>query len=68
MCLKKFTNWYNKGLRKLNMWDILLIKISVGMFALIIGAFFAEDIKPYWWVFITIMILAMIKPYYKALK
>ena len=63
-----FFDWYNKRLKKLDMWDMLLIKASVGMFALVIGAFFAEDIKPYWWVFIIIMLLAMIRPYYKTLK
>lgn len=68
MCLKKLTNWYNKGLRRLNMWDILLVKTSIGMFALVIGAFLSDYIKPYWYVFIIIMVLSMIRPYYKALK
>lgn len=68
MCMKKFINWYNKKLKKLNIWDVALIKISVGMFALVLGAYFAKDILQYWYVFIIIMVLAMIKLYSKVLK
>ncbi|MDD5650515.1 MAG: hypothetical protein PHF86_08885 [Candidatus Nanoarchaeia archaeon] len=66
--MKKFVNWYNKRLKRLDIWDMALIKTAVGMFALVIGAYFSKDILQYWYVFIIIMILAMIKPYYKALK
>jgi hypothetical protein len=68
MCLKKFKIWYEKRLRRLDIWDMALIKTAIGMFALVIGAYFSEDILQYWYVFIIIMILAMIKPYYKVLK
>lgn len=68
MCLKKIANWYNKGLRRLNMWDIALVKTSIFCFGLLVGAYFASYILPYMWLVLVIMVLAEIKPVYKALK
>lgn len=64
MCIK----WYENKLKKIRFWDMQAVKLSTGMFALVVGAFLADYIKPYWYVFIVIMILAMAKVLYKVFK
>ena len=64
MCIK----WLNKRLKRLNIIDIALIKTTLICFGLLVGAYFSGIILQYWWLILAIMILAMLKPYYKALK
>jgi len=59
-------NWANSKLRKLDIWDIKLIKLSTLLIGLTLGAYFASFILPFWWIFIVVAIVLAIRPYYKA--
>lgn len=53
---------FDNMVRRLGWKDIQLIKASVFLIALPIGAYLSPHILPYWWAFIVLGILAAIKP------
>jgi len=62
-----YKKWANPRVRKLNLCDIQLIKLSAFCFGLVIGAYLAVWLVPYWWLLILVAVLAAIKPIHKAL-
>ena len=53
---------FNKMVKRLSWKDMQLIKASVFLITLPIGACLYQYILPYWWVFIVLGIMAAIKP------
>ena len=61
-------NWANEKVKKLDFWDVGCIKWTSILFGLIIGAYIANFVKQYLWVFIVLAVLLAIKPIYKFFK
>lgn len=57
----------NKKVKKLDAWDIALIKWTVLLVGLVIGAYFKEYILPFWWMILVVAALLAIRPFYRYL-
>lgn len=65
MCCKKFYKWASKKIRKLKVYHISLIKISVFGFAWFIAAWFVRQPEWFhnlWWVWLLVGVIAAIIP------
>ncbi len=63
-----FYLWADNKTKKLNVWDIALVKIGAMIFGLILGAYIPLFIRQYLAVFIVLLILFSIKPVYAFFK
>jgi len=63
-----FKAWGDSRVKNLGLVDIQLTKLAAFSFALPIGAYFASQILPYWWIFIVISFLAAAKPICRVIK
>jgi len=61
-------SWADGKLKKLNIWDIGCIKWASLLLGVIIGAYIADFVIQYLWVFIVLTILLAIKPMYKMFR
>jgi len=68
MKIKKFFKTCNRKCKKLNMWDIGMIKWSSILAGAIVGAYFAGFVKINLLWIIGIIVVLVIKPIVKLLK
>jgi hypothetical protein len=61
-------DWYNKQLKKLNVWDIGAVKTVSFLFGIIIGAYFPGFVMQYLWIIIAVIVLLTIKLMLKMFK
>jgi uncharacterized protein YacL len=62
MCIKKYLKWVNKNLKKINAWDMALIKVSLIAFGLLIAKLWPTILALDWYWYLIIFIVAIIKP------
>jgi uncharacterized membrane protein YoaK (UPF0700 family) len=60
MCLKKCMKWAKKTVKRMTLLDISLLKTSVLLIGIIIGAFISEFVKQYIWWFTSIAIVTYV--------
>ncbi len=60
--------WAKERTARLDFWDIGAIKWSSILLGMIVGAYIANFVKQYLWLFIVLTILIVIRPAYKFLK
>ena len=65
MGIKQFFAWENKQLKKLDIWDIGLVKLATLMAAFLIAQLWPWLIVHIWWIFVVIFVLACIRPVMK---
>lgn len=61
-------NWSSKKIKRLDVFDMALIKIAVIGFTLMIAKIWNPILKFEWYWYLLIFVLAAIVPYYKILK
>ncbi|MFH0867919.1 MAG: hypothetical protein V1831_01280 [Candidatus Woesearchaeota archaeon] len=61
-------NWYNKKLKKLNIWDIGALKTYCLLTGIVIGAYIPGFVNQYFWILIAIIAVLMVKLMYKVFK
>lgn len=61
-----FVSWGNEKIKKLNCWDMQLIKLSVFAFTLMIVKFWPSLLILAWYWYALIFVLAAIIPFYKV--
>lgn len=50
-------NWTEKNIHGMTLWDFGLLKIAVGLFGVIIGAYISTFVQQYLWYFITVFVV-----------
>ncbi len=61
----KFIKNMDKRVKKLDLFDIGMIKWTTLLVGLVVGAYLTDYIKPYWWVFILVAMVLAIRPMYR---
>ena len=60
--------WAEEKTKKLNMWDISVLKTYCVLIGMVIGAFAAGFVKLYVWYFIAVIVVLMIRLLAKMFK
>ena len=60
--MKRYYNWANKKIKKLNVWDIKLIKLSTAAFILMVAKLLPQLLILDWYWYGLIFLLAAILP------
>lgn len=68
MCFKKMIKWEEKKLKKMDIYDIKLVKISVLGFTLMLAKLFPELLVLDWYWYLIIGVIAMLRPMKKLFK
>lgn len=68
MCFANMKKWAEKKLKKMDLYDIKLIKITVFAFALMIAKLWPKIIALDWYWYLVIVVIAAIRPYSKILR
>ncbi|MDP6642402.1 MAG: hypothetical protein QGF74_03420 [Candidatus Nanoarchaeia archaeon] len=61
-------DWYNSNLRKLDVWDIGFIKLSVAAAVLLLAKYWAPILNLEWYWYVIIFVIATIRPLSKFFK
>ena len=64
MCFKKLT----ESIKKMNYWDIALVKLSAFAFALMLAKLWSPLLSLEWYWYAAIFLLAALIPIFKVLK
>ena len=62
MCFKAYKKWANKTIKKFDLWDIGLIKLSTAAFILMIAVLWTPLLSLDWYWYLVIMLVAAIRP------
>ncbi len=61
MCMKKLMKWANKAVKKMNIWDVGMLKTYVFLVGMVIGALIPVFVMQYVWYFVgAAVVLALI--------
>ncbi len=63
-----FDSYIDEKGKKLNVWDIGLVKFAAMFFGIIIGAYMPFFVRQYLVVFIVLVLLFSVKPVYDAFR
>ncbi len=61
-------SWADGKLKNLNVWDIGCIKWASLLLGVIIGAYIADFVVQYLWVFIVLVVLLSVRVLYKMFR
>ena len=57
MCFKKLMKWAEKVVKKMNVWDMALLKTCVVLIGIIIGAYISVFVQQYIWWFVAVAVI-----------
>lgn len=66
--MKKLMNWYAKKLKKINFWDVQLIKIGFAAFVLMVAKLWSGLLALDWYWYLVITVIALIPVEVKVFK
>ena len=58
MCMKKLMKWAQSKVKKMNVWDVGLLKTYVILIGMIIGAFIPGFVRQYVWWFVAAVVIS----------
>ena len=61
-------DWYNKRIKKLDVWDIAALKTACLLIGVVIGSYFPEFVMQNLLIIIVVIVLLMIKLMFKVFK
>ncbi len=64
----EYINWMNKNIKKMECWDISLVKLSTAAFILMVAKLWTPILALDWYWYLLIGIAAAIKPGMKIFK
>lgn len=57
MCWKKLSKWFEKKIKKVDIWDFALIKTTIIIAGIIIGAYIADFVKEFIWYWVALFVV-----------
>jgi uncharacterized membrane protein YoaK (UPF0700 family) len=57
MCWKNLNKWFEKKIKKIDIWDFALIKTTLIIAGIIIGAYITDFVKEFVWYWVALFVL-----------